>query len=373
MPDEPLIRPASAGPNLVQIASRVLNRPLLLHPTKAEILLHVLEGRIGIGPGSASLAPDANRFLGTGRREDGSRRMNPAVGGIAIITIEGSLVNRGAWIGNDGSGLTSYEGIAAQVRDACGDPQIHTILLDLDSPGGEATGMFALAGLIREAGKTKRVCAFVDDLAASAAYGIASAAAEIVVSPTSMVGSIGVVLTHLDRSAELADKGIKPTLLFAGSHKVDGHPFGPLPDSVRADLQAEVGRFYDLFVGLVAAGRGERLTEDMARATQAQTYLGQDAIDRGLADRMSSLDDLLSELSVKPAAAAASVKKGPRMADEPRRLRQPRSLRRRWTPPSPRQRSRAPPASARGSARSSATPTPKAARPRPAASPSTPT
>ena len=72
-------------------------------------------------------------------------------------------------------------------------------------------------------------------MATSAAYGIAASATDIVVSPTSITGSIGVVLMHLDQSAELAMKGRKPTLIFAGAHKVDGHPFGPLSDNVRAD------------------------------------------------------------------------------------------------------------------------------------------
>lgn len=302
--DDPndLITPAGAGPTLIQIASRVLNRPLLLHPTKAEVLLHVLEGRLPLDGGLAPISPGANRFVGTLLKEGKSRGMYRVSGSTAIITIEGSLVNRGAWIGTD-SGLVSYEGIAAQLRAARDDTAVKSILLDIDSPGGEATGMFATAQLVGEITKSKPVVAFVNDMAASAAYGLASMASEIVVSPTSVVGSIGVVMTHMDRSGELATKGIKPTLIYAGSHKVDGNPFGPLSDAVRADLQVQVMKFYDQFTSLVGEGRGEKLPADKARATEARVFLGQEAVDRGLADRVASLDTVLADLSTKRATA----------------------------------------------------------------------
>lgn len=313
MADEEMFVAAREGPNLAQIASRVLNRPLLLHPTKAELLLHVLQGRISIdGATAGPLPPDASRFLGTRTRADGSWRMNPAQNGVAVISIVGSLVNRGAWIGAS-SGLVSYEGIAAQLRDAAADPEVRSIMLDIDSPGGEATGMFALAEQIREVAKTKKVVAFVNDMAASAAYGLASAATEIVVSPTSIVGSIGVVLTHIDRSGEMEQRGIKATLIHAGKHKVDGNPFGPLSETVQADLQTEVMKFYDQFVGLVARGR-PGMTDAAIRGTEARTFLGQEAIDRGLADRIASLDATLLSLQ-SPSAANGQSRKGFAMSD----------------------------------------------------------
>jgi signal peptide peptidase SppA len=311
MTEPPDIIQSQAGPSLAQIASRVLNRPLLLHPDKADLILHVLQGRIGIDPLQA-ITPETNRFVGTYRRDNGSIGTLRVENGVAILPIVGSLVNRGAWIGAS-SGLVSYEGIAAQLREAEADPDVLAILLDIDSPGGEATGMFATAKLVSAVNKTKPVVAFVNDVAASAAYGIASAASEIIVSPTSMVGSIGVVLTHLDRSGELEDRGVKPTLIHAGAHKVDGHPFGPLSEAVRADLQAEVMKIYDQFVGLVAEGRASRMTEQTIRATEARTYLGADAIDQGLADRIASLDEVIAALSQSP-PGASSQRKGERMS-----------------------------------------------------------
>lgn len=303
-----------SGSILARIADNLLNKPLLIHPDKATTILHVLEGRIGLGSVEPEAKPEASRFIGTIDRPDGKgrRRYSRASGRTALVTVDGSLVNRGAWVGAS-SGLTSYEGIAAQLDEIAADGDLDHLVIDMNSYGGEATGMFGLAAKIRNLRKRMHVVAVVNDVAASAGYGIASAADQIVISPTSIVGSIGVVMLHLDRSAEMAAKGIRPTLIHAGAKKVDGHPFGPLPDNVRADMQKDVMAFYDRFLETVEAGRGKsRLSAKKARETEADVFIGQEAIDAGLADRMGSLDDVLADLS-RPVRATTSKRKGASM------------------------------------------------------------
>lgn len=289
------------------IAERLIGRPLLIAPATAETIMSFIQGRIG-GTGSAP-APDASAFIGSRRRPSGYA-LTRAQGNTALIAVIGSLVNRGAWL-DANCGLTSYEGIAAQVREATTDSTIKNIVLDIDSGGGEATGMFGLAAAIRHARKTKRVTAVVNDMAASAAYAIASAADEVVISPTSVVGSIGVVMLHLDRSGEMEAKGVRPTLIHAGAHKVDGHPFGPLPEDVHADMQRNVMAMYDRFIETVEAGRGRRLPAAAARATEARIFTGRDAIAAGLADRFGTVEQVLAELSAKK--PAPSKQKGTTM------------------------------------------------------------
>lgn len=273
---------------LARIAERVLNRPLLLHPAKAEIIMGVLSGRIGVNAPS----PESNRLIGepVGR---GRAHLYNVVNGAAVITIEGSLVNRGAWVGAD-SGLVSYEGIEAQILAALNDKNVTSIVLDVDSPGGEAAGMYALAAKIRAARSVKPVVALTNDMTASGAYGLSSQADLIMVSPTSVVGSIGVVLLHIDRSQEMAQLGRIPTLIHAGAHKVDANPFAPLSDEVKADLQAEVETFYDRFVEVVVAGRAGRLDEPAVRATEARTFIGDEAIRLGLADQVGGLAEAVA-------------------------------------------------------------------------------
>lgn len=276
---------------LFRIAERALNRPLFLHPDKAAIIHDVLSGRIGTDALSAPM-PEGNRLTGDKTVGHGNQTGLYVRNGIPIVPIVGSLVNRGGWVGAD-SGLVSYEGIGAMVDRAVTEATQNTIALDIDSGGGEATGMMATADQIRAIRDSGvRVIAVVNDIAASAAYGLAAQASEVWVSPTSVTGSIGTVMLHLDRSGEMEQKGIAPTLIFAGAHKIDGHAYGPLPDNVRDDLRAEVNKFYDAFLASVAAGRGERLSAEQARATEARIFVGEEAIEAGLADRIGTLTDL---------------------------------------------------------------------------------
>lgn len=285
---------------LLNIADRVLNRPLLITPAKAAVILSVLADRMGVE--AAPLAPDASRFVGSDESGEldarGRQKVLPyrlTEDGTGVITVIGSLVNRGAWIGAN-SGLTSYEGVKHQIAAAVADPKVKSIVLDLHTPGGEAIGAFETAAAVRAAAKIKPVIAVVNGMAASAGYAIASGATEIVTTETGISGSIGVVLLHADYSRKLDREGVTPTLIFAGAHKVDGNPFEVLPDSVRADLQAEVDGFYQAFLGAVAAGRGKRLTQAAARKTDARTFPGQAAVEVGLADRVGSFEGVLAEL-----------------------------------------------------------------------------
>ena len=304
---------------LLHIADRVLNRPLLLHPDKAAVILGVLSGRIGVD------APEANRFEGDQppeRDENGNVRTSRyggvklapymVSGGVAIVSIVGSLVNRGAWVGAY-SGVTSYEGIQHQLKSAALDSAVHSILLDIHSPGGEAIGAFETAALIREIAKTKKVVAVVNGMAASAGYAIASGATEIVTTESGLSGSIGVLMMHVDYSKWLDAEGIKPTLIFAGAHKVDGNSLEPLTDEVKSDIQAEVDHFYSLFLNTVAAGRGNRLDADAARKTEARCFIGEAAVKVGLADSVGTFETVLADLTRAP--GRSSSQKGKSMSE----------------------------------------------------------
>jgi signal peptide peptidase SppA len=321
---------------LLHIAERVLNRPLLVHPDKLPLILAVLQGRIPISGADletwredaearlsalppearaaiAGPAPEASRFVGSSLDENG-KPIGPFMmtrDGVANIPVIGSLVNRGAWVGAY-SGRTSYEGLQYQIRSAADDPRVKSILLDINSPGGEASGAFETAAVVRHAAARKPVTAVVNGMAASAAYAIASAATKIVTTPTGVSGSIGVVMLHADYSRYLDKAGITPTYIFAGAHKVDGHPFAPLPDEVREDLQREVNAYYDLFVEAVTAGR-RALSPAAVRATEARTFIGADAVAAGLADSVGTFDEALTDLSRGSGRIAVSTSKGSNM------------------------------------------------------------
>lgn len=297
--------------NALHYISKAIERPLLIMPEKLALIAQVLEGRLGIDASSLQTLvdekmlayvskPGASRFEGDVETTDGQKfsraRLKPykTSNGTAIISVVGSLVNRGAWIGSY-SGMTSYEGIQHQLNAAARDGSIKSILLDIDTPGGEAVGAFETGALVGKINSEKPVHAHVAGLCCSAGYAIAAHASHITAGPTSLLGSIGVVMMHTDQSARLHNMGVKPTFIFAGAHKVDGNPFEPLSASVRESLQAEVNKFYELFVSHVAAGR-KGLSAKAVREQEARTFIGSDAVERKLADAIGTFETTLGQI-----------------------------------------------------------------------------
>lgn len=297
---------------LHKVAELVLNTPLLITPQKANIVLGVLSGRL---PGI-----EGNRFVGSTIERDATGRPVARLpyrvqDGVGIITIDGSLVNRGAWLEAD-SGLVSYEGLQFQLAAAAADPKVRSIILDMNSPGGTAAGLWNLTDTVRAIRKEKRVVALVNHMACSAAYAIAAQATEIVTIDTGMSGSIGVVMIHQDFSKALEREGVSQTLIFAGDHKLDGNPFEPLPADVREKWQQSVDACYSRFVQTVGKGRGERLNTEAARATKAEVYAGADAVAAGLADRVGTFESVLTDLTrANKAARSPNAQKGVSMSE----------------------------------------------------------
>jgi signal peptide peptidase SppA len=230
-----------------------------------------------------------------------------ASSGVATIPVHGDLVNRGSWLSR-AFGLTSYQDIRSALRQAAADPLVKSIVLDIDSAGGEAAGAAETADEVRALSRLKPVTAYVNSMAASGAYWIASGASEIVATPSATLGSIGVVWLHTDRSKAYAARGVKPTLLHAGAFKVDGNSMEPLEPEAKARIQAQIDDTYDLFVNSVGKHR-PALGAAGARETKAAIFMGQKAVDAGLADRLSSSVPLTSRMDAAPrlAVAVASV------------------------------------------------------------------
>lgn len=290
---------------IARVASLIFNQPLLVLPETAATIAAALADRFGIdfGDNASAIdghagAIDASRFVGRPvetRLGDGSTRTAYRnEDGIALINVHGELVNRGAYVGAV-SGLTSYEGLDASLRAARDDSSIRAIVLDMNSPGGAAAGAMETADLVRKISQEKPVVAFVNALAASAAYAIASGASHIIATPSATLGSIGVVWMHLDRSAQLDKSGLKPTLLTAGAYKADGHPFASLPDDARTRIQSQIDTVYSLFIETVATHRGMS-TEDV-RKTEAGVFMGRAAVAAGLADKIGGIDDVFAFLN----------------------------------------------------------------------------
>ena len=318
-----------------QIAQRVFNTPLMVDPAKALAFLTGLGPRItgqdisieGLEIAAeyrdAATLPARASLFGddlTSRQERNGGQPFAVVEGVAVIEIAGTLVHRGAWIGQS-SGLTSYEGIAAQLQAALTDPAIRGIALDIDSFGGEVAGAFDLADRIRAARQVKPVQAFVADHALSAAYALASQADRIILPRTGAVGSIGVVAMHSDMSRALDQKGIAVTLIHAGARKVDANPYQPLPEAVRDRIAGELEDLRQLFAETVAEGRGRRLDTQRALGTEAAVFRGKEAVFAGLADEVADPVTAFRAFATAPRSTATFTSnpkgKGPMMTTAP--------------------------------------------------------
>lgn len=287
----------------IEIATLVFNRPHLIEPSKARTILTVLSDRYGTPMAFADDcdAEEGPPHFAAGVLSDGLRQSFERHGevpyalveGIAIVPIEGTLIHKGKWVGMS-SGQTSYEGIRTSIEMALGDSRVTGICLEVDSYGGTVPGCFDLAADIRAAREIKPVWAILSEFAYSAAYALASQADQIVMPETGGVGSIGVITAHVDFSQALEAAGINVTLIHSGPHKADGNPYEPLPDDVRAEIQAECDDMRTRFARLVADGRGQRFTSNQAMATESRIFaVHDDPVRLGLVDAIASPHEAL--------------------------------------------------------------------------------
>lgn len=303
---------------LPHLAGRVFGVPLLIQPQKLSVILQALGPRLGLREAEIEIgglgAPVVARMpLDEGddpdEMDDAARSQKPYLvtpDGVAVIGVAGTLVKKASWL-DSASGLQSYESIRADFQDAVGDPRIQGILLDVDSPGGEVGGLFDLADEIYDARTEKPCFAIADDDAFSAAYAIASSAQRLFVTRTGGVGSVGVIALHLDQSGFDEKVGRKYTAIYAGARKNDFSPHEALSGSAKDELQGEIDRLYDMFVGTVA--RNREMKPALVRNTEAGLYYAEKAISAGFADQVGTFDDALDAL-----LEAATARKRARVA-----------------------------------------------------------
>lgn len=223
-----------------------------------------------------------------------SRQVSTA-GTVAVLPLWGVLVPR-ANLMTEMSGATSVSQFAAGFRQAIGDPDVSAILLDVDSPGGMVDLVSETAATIRAARGTKPIVAISNTTAASAAYWLASQADELVVTPSGMVGGIGVLAAHDDLSGAQEKLGIQTTLISAGKFKAEGSPFEPLSAEAREAIQEWVNDFYAMFARDVALGRRASVEAVRGGFGEGRLVTARQALEQGMVDRVDTLDATLARL-----------------------------------------------------------------------------
>ena len=243
--------------------------------------------------------------------------------GAALIPVRGVISKRMNMFASI-SGGASTELLVRDVRAALEDPAVKSLVLLVDSPGGSVDGTQAAAAAIRSARGRKPIAAWSDGVMASAAYWIGSAADSVYIDGgTAQVGSIGVVATHVDVSKREEAMGLKTTEIVAGKYKRIASQYGPLSEAGRDSMQEQVDYLYSVFVGDVAANRGVSEKKVLADMADGRVFVGQQAVDAGLVDGITSLDDLIGSLNAKVATsvpgypgAKSSITKGVAMTPQ---------------------------------------------------------
>jgi signal peptide peptidase SppA len=236
-----------------------------------------------------------------------------AAGGpmIGVLPVFGVIGHRASLVYDTSSGVnTSTELLSAAFRKMLVDERVSAIVLDIDSPGGSVYGVSELADEIYASRGQKRIVASVNSLAASAAYWIASAADEVVITPGGEAGSIGVWGAHVDASKYWEKEGLKWTLVSAGKYKVEGNEFGPLDDEARAFQQKRVDEYYDMFVKAVARNRRDTQTAVRNGYGEGRILGAEGAVKANLADRVGSFDQVLAELRRSATSPASRSQQG---------------------------------------------------------------
>ena len=279
----------------------------LILPEKLDAMIDVIRGK----QAGFTISDEAAEKMTAASNRNRQSKVNRNVAVLPIYGVISQKMNMMAAM----SGGTSTELIGAEFDSLMADASVDAIVLDIDSPGGNYYGTPELASKIFAARGTKPIVAVANSLAASAAYWIASAADELVVSPSGDVGSIGVLAVHEDYSAANEQVGVKPTYITYGKHKAETNPDSPLSAEAAEHLQASVDAAGKAFEKSVAAHRGTTAKDVHENFGQGRCYAAKEAMARKMADRVGTLSSEVERLQT-----ASRVRRGRRVEIQRQKL-----------------------------------------------------
>ncbi|MAD44280.1 MAG: Clp protease ClpP [Oceanospirillaceae bacterium] len=279
---------------LPHLSAKVFNRPLLVEPGYARVFFSALADRFGI---SRLVDIEGEVLAGHKLQEpaEGFRAEHDDVkcdsrpyfvhGGVAVVPVTGSLRHRYGHI-QPYSGSTGYDGIIANMAQACADAGVKGVMFDNHTPGGEVSGCFDTVQTLRKMADAagKPLWSLCNDMNCSAGQALASAAHRRLITQTGIAGSVGVVMAHVSRAKQMDEMGVEVTLIHSGACKVEGNPYQALPDEVRDKFQMSTDKLRQQFAQIVADHTG--MSVEAVLATEAGVYTGQEAVDIGFADEL---------------------------------------------------------------------------------------
>lgn len=229
--------------------------------------------------------------------------------GVAIVPLTGVLTKR-ANMFDEVSGMSSYQLFARDLDQAATDRSVRAILVEPDSPGGAVNGVSLAVDAMRRAATAKPLSVLAGGVMNSAAYWIgaqAGAGNVLIEDAITEVGSIGVVMTHLDTSRADEQRGVKYTDIVGGKYKRIAGSHAPLSTEGRDYLQQQVDYIYSEFIDSVAAARGVSVDTVLADMADGRIFIGRQAVAARLVDGIASRADLMADLRTRPAPGTRST------------------------------------------------------------------
>ncbi len=206
---------------------------------------------------------------------------------VAVIPLVGQLwaskADADAQTNTDQSDNISAEEVLQRIEQAANDDSIKGVVLRVDSPGGSPVGGEMIANALKRLDKP--TVAVILDQGDSAAYFAATGASEIIASPLSDVGDIGVTMSYLDQSQQNAQQGLTFEKISAGKYKDVGNPDLPLTQADKAYLQANIDNNYQVLIGEIAQNR-HLATSTVLKLANGASLTGQNALGTGLIDAL---------------------------------------------------------------------------------------
>lgn len=218
---------------------------------------------------------------------------------IALVDVEGMLVNqtdRGLF----GNGENPVALFSDKLNKAASDPKVKALVIRINSPGGTVTASHLMYRLVQKFRKRSKkpviMCGM--DLLASGAYYLATAGDEVIVQPTCVVGSIGVIMQTVNLAGTMNKLGIRTDAIKSGPTKDIGSPFRPMTEAERAILQGIIDHFYDQFLDVILAGRKQLTADSLRPLADGRVYVAAHAAMYHLVDQIGGLEDAITAAKV---------------------------------------------------------------------------
>jgi protease-4 len=211
---------------------------------------------------------------------------------IVIVDVDGLIMNQRE-SGLFGSGENPVSAFIEKIDKAQADSRVKALVLRINSPGGAVTAsdiMYRRVMQFKSACKAP-VVAVIEDVGASGGYYLACSADAIIAHPTSVTGSIGVIVQTVSFAGTMSKIGIDAKAITSGKFKDMGSPLKPLDANDAALIQTIVNEFYSRFVDVVSAGRAKLDKDKVKELADGRVYTAKQALDNGLVDSIGYMDD----------------------------------------------------------------------------------